>query len=58
MTKNEIERERRLSTSRVRRDVEKTYIYETEEVTRKSHKRKYLTVVVSDSPRHVLRRPR
>jgi len=55
MTLKEIRREHALSMRRVRRERDKVQI--TQETTRREHRRMYLTVV-SDGPRHILRRPR
>jgi hypothetical protein len=56
MTSSEIGREHSLSIKRVRRERDK--IQTTQEMTRQEYKRRYLTVVVSEGPRHILRRPR
>lgn len=56
MTSSEIEREHGLSTRRVRRERDK--VRTTQETTRQEYRRRYLTIVASEGPRHILRRPR
>ncbi len=56
MTSSEIYREHNLSTKKVRLEIDKVQM--TQEITRREYRRKYLTVVVSEGPQHILRRPR
>lgn len=55
MTSKEIRREHRLSTQRVRRERDRR-IRLTQRMTIREYYRKFLTVVVSAGPRHILRR--
>lgn len=58
MSPTEIRNEYRQSTKRVRTDNDDDFVIASPEIEEREYKRRYLTVVVSDGPRHVLRRPR
>lgn len=58
MSPQEIRDEYRQVTKRVRTDNDDDFVISSPEIEEREYKRRYLTVVVSDGSRHILRRPR